>query len=114
MISSCHIYSITCDCDSGLILTCDCDSGFSIVATLILTCDCDSGFILTCDCDSGFFKYLSHLAPIGEDKQTTKELFIKVKVIRDNHCEVNVNFSSWSTELLKAIFGHIQKAVYLH
>ena len=55
MISSCHIYSITCDCDSGLILTCDCDSGFSIVATLILTCDCDSGFILTCDCDSGFF-----------------------------------------------------------
>ena len=77
MISSCHICSITCDCDSGLILTCDCDSGFSIVATLILTCDCDSGFILTCDCDSGFFKYLSHLAPIGEDKQTTKELFIK-------------------------------------
>ena len=61
MISSCHIYSITCDCDSGLILTCDCDSGFSIVATLILTCDCDSGFILTCDCDPGFFKYFSQI-----------------------------------------------------
>jgi len=30
-------------------------------------------------------------------------LFIKVKVIRDSHCEVNVNFSSWSTKLLKVI-----------